>query len=311
VFFGNLLNGKAQFNALSNQSNLLYELSNDEQVLLKKCLLEMYIDVNNVCEKYGLDLLLTGGSALGAVRHNGFIPWDDDLDLAMERKDYNKLLEIFDLELGDKYLLNAPNYKTTAKTRFAKIFKRGTIMLEIGDVGTNFPTNVFLDIFPIENIPDNNVIRKLKGALCNCLMFIGSQVSLYKNKNDILKRFMTQSKEGKYSYYIKNTVGIIFSFLTQKTWFNLIDNVLSASKGKRYCNIPTGRKHYFGEIMERKDYFPPTIGEFEGLKVKLPNNINKALTNLYGDYMQIPSKDKREKHFVIKFSLTQDKQDID
>lgn len=304
--FKSLLNTKEQFNESAKQFDLLYELTDTEKTLLKKCLLEMYIDLNNVCEKYGLELILTGGSALGAVRHKGFIPWDDDLDLAMERKDYNKLLDIFELELGDKYILNAPNYKSTPKTRFAKVFKKGTSMVEIGDVGSDLPANIFLDIFPIENAPDNKIAQKIKGLLSNGLMFIGSQVSMYQSKNDMIKKFMTLNKMGKYSYFIKSIVGFIFSFLSQKSWFNILDKFISSSKGRRYCNIPTGRKHYFGELMERTDYFPPSNGEFEGITVKLPNNVDKALTNLYGNYMQIPPKHKRERHFIVEFSLNQD-----
>ena len=78
---------------------------------MKQCLLEMYSDILRVCEKYNIRVMLGGGSALGAVRHGGFIPWDDDLDLIMPREDYNKFISVFDKELSDLYEITSPNSK--------------------------------------------------------------------------------------------------------------------------------------------------------------------------------------------------------
>lgn len=295
--------GKETMNDIAAESSLLYELSGEEKIALKNCLLEMFRDVNRVCEKYGLKLILTGGSALGAVRHKGFIPWDDDLDLCMERKDYNRFVETFETELGEKYILNAPNYKTSAKTRFAKIFKKGTTMMEIYDINDKYPTNIFLDLFPIESAPNNVFLQKIKGFFCNILMFIGSQVSMFENRSDILKKYMCSSLEGKVNYYLRCIIGFVFSILPSKLWFNIIDRCVSSCKNTDYCAIPTGRKHYFGELLEREVYFPCTKGEFEGLSVNLPHNLDRVLTNLYGDYMRIPPLEKRERHFVIDFNL--------
>mgnify|MGYP000934529859 FL=1 len=71
----------------------------------------MYSDILRVCEKYNIRVMLGGGSALGAVRHGGFIPWDDDLDLIMPREDYNKFISVFDKELSDLYEITSPNSK--------------------------------------------------------------------------------------------------------------------------------------------------------------------------------------------------------
>ena len=85
---------------------------------LQLCLLGIYKDVRHVCDKYEIPLYLMGGSALGAVRHKGFIPWDDDLDVAMTRRDYRRFCEVFEQELSQKYTLNAPNYCDNARVRF-------------------------------------------------------------------------------------------------------------------------------------------------------------------------------------------------
>ena len=88
------------------RSDGFYELSDDERYKLKQCLMEIYQDITFICKKYNLTFMLGGGSALGAVRHKGFIPWDDDLDLMMSREDYNKLIKVFPKEVGDKYIIS-------------------------------------------------------------------------------------------------------------------------------------------------------------------------------------------------------------
>lgn len=82
-------------NEVANNDNLFYELSEEERIELRLCLLSIYNDISQICVKYGLTLMLGGGSALGAVRHKGFIPWDDDMDLMMPRKDFEVLKSVF------------------------------------------------------------------------------------------------------------------------------------------------------------------------------------------------------------------------
>jgi lipopolysaccharide cholinephosphotransferase len=74
-------------------------------------------------------------------------------------------------------------------------------------------------------------------------------------------------------------------------------------KETKYCTIPTGRRYYRGEIHLKSTFFPPVEASFEGIKVYLPHNVDAYLTRLYGDYMQIPPVEKRERHFYTKFSL--------
>ncbi len=85
---------------------------NDEQIKCVQAIaIEMYKDIMNVCHKYGLQVSLSGGSALGAVRHHGFIPWDDDIDLMMPRKDYDIFLKVANDELGNKYYIATPSLR--------------------------------------------------------------------------------------------------------------------------------------------------------------------------------------------------------
>lgn len=299
---------KAMMNDLASKSSVLYELSEDDRSSLKKCLLEIYKDVNSVCLKYGLDLIGSGGTALGSYRHHGFIPWDDDMDFNMARSDCEKLKKIFELELGDKYLLSCPNYKNKPYARFFKIYKKGTTFIGLEGEKAS-PCNIFIDIFPIDNVPENRILRTFKGYIAQAIMFIASRVQSYETKNDDVFAYRSATKESLRMYKSELLIGRLFSFMSFEQWVNFLDKYLAKTKKSIYCNVPTGRKHYFGSIKEWDDFYPVSQGKFEGMDMKLPNNIHKYLTSLYGaSYMQIPPVDKRERHFVLKFDANSARQ---
>lgn len=270
---------------------------------LKQCLLEMYVDIFKVCEKYNIKVMLGGGSALGAVRHGGFIPWDDDLDLLMSREDYDKFISVFDNELSDLYEITSPNSKYNVSNIFTKVYKKNTELVEIFNLNADTPKGVYVDIFPIEYIPENMIIRFAKGFVANVIYYIGNSVLIYQLRNDILKAFFSASIKGKINYKLRTSIGFFGSFISYKKWFNFYDNYLARGKISSLCGIPSGRGHYFGEILPKDVFFPPKEVTFEGLKAYVPNNVDLYLRNLYGDYMEIPPIEKRERHYYIKFNV--------
>ena len=215
----NLSSAKNMMNSAAIDSNLLFEIKEEDKKKLQYEILMMYKDVKKVCDKYHLKLFLTGGSALGAIRHKGFIPWDDDMDLCMTRSDYMKLCKVFEKELSDKYILNAPNYSTNAKARFPKILKKDSHFREILDVKDPKLQKLFLD-----NIPENKFRRYIKGCVCNVLEFISGQVFFYENRDKDLKEYFFTA--GKSNYYSRVIIGFIFSFLRSSKWFDCIDKVI-------------------------------------------------------------------------------------
>lgn len=297
---------KAMMNSLSFGSNILRELTPEENQALKENLVAMFQDVWNICQKYNLTIMLGGGSALGCVRHEGFIPWDDDLDLMMPRSDYEVLKTVFEKELGPKYILSAPNYKGKAKARFPKIIKKNTTMKELTDVNSDLPCGIFLDIFLIENIPENMVLRKIKGLWCSALMFASTQAFWYEHRCDALKAYMCQTNEGKKSYCIRMGLGSLFSIIPSWRWFNAVDKTIQYNGKTEFVGMPTGRKHYFGEIHSRNVLLPVSFGSFCGEKAPLPGKTDIYLKKLYGEhYMELPPENKREKHFIVEFNLNE------
>lgn len=280
-----------------------FTLSDGQLEQLKETLLDMMLELIRVCRKNGLRIMLAGGSALGAVRHQGFIPWDDDIDLMMPRDDYEKFCGLFEKEMGKTYDLVAPNCGKARRDRFPKIMKRGTVMRSVGGIGSKTADGVFLDIFILENVPKNRVVRMVKGLFCTALMFIGSKVQMYEADNPALQSLMEQTTEGRKLHRSTRFWGRLFSLVPAGKWYDWIDRSVRYRKETGLLGLPTGRKHYFGEILPERVFLPPSEGVFEGHAVPLPADCDAYLKNLYGDYMQIPPPEKREKHLIVELKL--------
>ena len=284
-------------------SSIIRELSEQEMQELKSVLTEMMLDVLRVCKTHNIQIMLGGGSALGAIRHQGFIPWDDDLDLMMTRTDYEKLCDVFDGALGEEYMLVAPNHGEQYLTRFPKIMKRNTVLRSVTDVDSPLPCCIYLDLFLLENVPANRVLRFFKGMWCNALMFIGSRVYLYERDNPVFRAHMSGTEEAKRALNATLRIGKLFSFIPSRKWSDWVDKAVQYHKKTGFLGAPTGRKHYFGEIHPESVFLPTSNGTFEGNEVPLPHECDTYLKCLFGDYMQIPPPEKRERHFITEIDF--------
>ena len=269
---------------------------------IQSALLSMYHDVAKICRKHDIHLFLCGGSALGAVRHKGFIPWDDDIDTAMTREDYEKFKRVFDAELSDKYLFVAPDVGEGSRSRFPKVMKKKTIFRELGNPAPEERCGLFLDLFIIENTPDNLILRKLKGSMSDILEFVGGQVLLVEENDRDMKAVLRNA--GRVQYAIRMAVGHCFAYRKAYSWNRIIDRFNQCGNNKsKFCSIPTGRGHFFGEMLPRDVFFPGIEGVFEGESVLLFQHVDQYLKNLYGDYTKIPEMKTRESHFASEIWL--------
>jgi lipopolysaccharide cholinephosphotransferase len=290
-----LLKGLTNIKSMINYTDAsMEELSGEKLRTLQVVLTDMLIDILDVCKRNDIDVFLMGGTCLGAVRHKGFIPWDDDIDLGMTRESYNRFVPVFEKHLSDRYILNAPNYSENALSRFPKILKKDSYM-DTGLTGDPELCKIFIDIFIADRIPENAVIRKLKGFGCNLLEFIGGQTAMVKHLDDDTKqRYLSGGRIG---FLIRYITGKIFSFWTSSQWYDRIDKAVQYRKNSSLTGLPTGSRHYFGEIFPTEVFLPVSYGKFEGHSVPLVHDPDAYLKNLYGDYMQLPPVEKRQKHF--------------
>lgn len=296
-------------NELAKKSNLLYELSEEESKELKSLLLQMYKDISDLCKRNGLSVMLIGGSALGAVRHKGFIPWDDDLDLCMPRGDYNQLIRILEKgELGTEYTYNVPSRFEDSKNNFLKIYRKGTTDAEIFEDNMPFPKGIFIDVFPIENAPAPSFWTSIRGKIVDAVSIIATCVLFAQYPSDTYKEYMKLDSDAYKRYKLRMLIGRIGRLFGQhEKWVYWNDRVAQYNcMDSEYVTIPTGTKRYCGEMLKRDILLPASIGIFEGMEVSLPHNPDAYLTNMYKNYMWIPPVDKRERHFVYKFSLKEE-----
>jgi lipopolysaccharide cholinephosphotransferase len=279
-------------------------VSGDTMSQLRSTLLSMLADLVEVFEKNGIFYTLGGGSVLGALRHAGFIPWDDDIDLNIPRKDFEKLKRIFPSELGDRYELLTPENTDSHGLSMSQIKKKGTVYRSFNELSKSDP-GISIDIFVIENTYDNPVKRNLHGIRC---LVQGYILTCRKTYADLpfLKPYMDQDQYLKRRFMRKALFGRLFGSVpldkvsreTMRCYSECGDD------DSAYVTIPSGRKHYFGEMERREDICESTEVMFENLKVRIPKGYDSYMKRLYGpDYMELPPEDKREHHPIMELDF--------
>lgn len=278
-------------------------LSDEELKKLQKTLLDITADIIDFCEKNKLNVYLGGGTALGAIRHNGFIPWDDDVDLNMPRKDYDIFVNTFENKYGDKYYIKTDtncNDKTISSC--AKVVKKGTIYKTPFDIEDN---GISVDIFIIENTYNSFLLRTMHGVGCTILRGIAS-CKIYSTHWSEVKEFYINNKELYKKLLFKKVIGNILFFITKDKahimkakWY-----MKNKNKNSKYCTIPDGRGYFFGEMYLRNTFLKKTYKKFDKYVWPITNDYKYYLVKLYGEeYMKIPDKERIEKHSTIEIEF--------
>lgn len=262
--------------------------------------LEILKDFIKVCEENDLSYFAFAGTAIGAVRHGGFIPWDDDIDVAIPRADYDKLIEIFKHNYADKYyILNAEecNKYPLMTTR---ICLKDSMFVERFFKHLDAPLGIFLDVYPLDTPASDEKEHKRQQRAA----FILGKLLILKHCPFPLIPF-------------KGIKGKLVHAATWCVWAFL--NLFGISHKRIYNKaISYTRKHngeeseYYEHFFSQKyaagvnlksDIFPLKKLPFEDIKVCFMNNYEKELRDSFGDYMQLPPPEKRKNHFpyVLKF----------
>lgn len=252
-------------------------ISLDELKIIQLDLLQKTADF---CEKNGLRYFLCGGTLIGAIRHKGYIPWDDDIDIAMPRPDYEMFVKTFN-NPENYYQVASLETDTNYSYSFAKVFDNRTVLKELhylGDIG------VYIDIFPADGVKEVSQIRKI--MLLH--KFLNTKRANY-YKRSVLKMII-------------NTFGKLlllpFSAHQIAIW---MDN-----EARRYAfgSLPMAgvivNPLGLGEMIDKSVFDSDIYQEFEGRKYRIPIGYDKWLRSIYGDYMQLPPVEHRVTHHTFE-----------
>ena len=247
---------------------------------LQRTELDLLTQFIEVCNKLNLNYFLCGGTLIGAVRHKGFIPWDDDIDVCMLRKDYDIFINEAQKYLDDKYFLQTYETDEDYLQCFAKIRNSETTFLEKSVKNFKMNHGVFIDIFPIDNY---YLFNKLKVSMLKYALY-----SKYfeNNKKNVLKKFLLFISKKLYGR--KN----------KKELCREIEKVYSKAKNRKskmvvnFCGFYCIKKekHY------KKDYQKCITTSFENIKANIPFGYDRILRKTYGNYMKLPPEEKRVSH---------------
>ena len=274
-------------------------LADEDLRRLQDCLLTILNDILSVCREEGIVWSLGGGSVLGAVRHQGFIPWDDDLDVNMPRSEWRRFRTAFLARFGEKYAIYEPGSPANYPLAFPRIRLRGTRVVTREDLQVpNVEPGAFVDVFMLENTFDNPLLRRLHGLGSLLLGFCYSCRKQFHERR-LLRRWGLNGC----AFRLKRLIGLPLAVLSLGVWTRLWDewNRLCGNDRSRFVTFPVGRRHFFGELALRSELTEMRPGEFRGRTVNLPKGTERYLTRLYGSgYMTPPPESARERHVVFE-----------
>lgn len=271
-------------------------LSEEQLKELHHILLGILDDILEICQEHDLKFMLIGGSAIGAVRSGGIIPWDDDIDIAMPRKDFETFASIVRQKFPEKYSMLHPQDEENFGRVIPKIRLRGTCYRTILEQDLT-DCGIFIDIYTIENVPDGAISRYFQGAMTMALGFALACRRLYRGR-----KWFRQLMGGG-SFYLKCAIGFCLSFARYETWARWADYWHSRCKNEhtKYVSIPTDCRHYFGEMNRRQMLCEYKNVNFEGRMCPVAKDVDGYLRPIYGEYMQIPPLEKQERNCYLEY----------
>ncbi len=261
--------------------------SSEEQVKLQKIKIvaqDILDEVVRVCEENSIRYFLAYGTLLGAVRHKGFIPWDDDIDIWMLREDYEKFAQIAPKALGDRYVYQ--NRKSVKKYPYscAKVRMKGTLSYDPSFSHLNMEQGIFIDIFPLDKCSDSEEkAKKLWKKCCFLNMLI------------VITSLNTKTKKRP---FIKNLkIKLAKFFIPRKLIEYILDRQISKYNKSDVHNLAVLCEYPFFYISS-EEFCNTTKLPFENKFYDAPKNYDRILKKRYGNYMELPPPEQQKWHFT-------------
>ena len=260
------------------------ELSSDDFIKLRNIELNMLNDIDKIFKENNIRYVAMFGTLLGAIRHNGFIPWDDDIDIGVPRRDYEYLIDHFYDMFPQKYGLITPSNCVHHEYLFSKIHNKETTFIEIGV--SEYPdrySGVFVDVFPLDGAPDNKKEQKKyketikKYSLFNSKIRFNSKYGKTAKSKFAYVAFSPLRMMLKYDFFYKKYIDFV-----KKYDFDSSEYFSYPSTDLNYDFIFS--KKYIGKVVYTK---------FENTNIMVPIGAKEILHQTYGEYMELPPKEKQ------------------
>lgn len=250
--------------------------------------IDLLLKFDEICKKHNLKYFVMGGTLIGTIRHKGFIPWDDDIDVAMLRDDYEKFISVAVNEFESPYLLQLPQTDDGYYYSFAKLRNVNTTAISYAFEYSDFNQGIFLDIFPLDNCLMDDLEERFDRI--NILNKDNSTYMRMSNPNpseDDKRRIALHSGRNPMDVY------------------NEIQEIAMKYRdiNTEYVNTMVLTAYKYDTLIYKREWFDDILyKDFEGIKVPVPKSYDEALRAQYGDYMQLPPVEKRGiEHLSIYF----------
>lgn len=267
---------------------------------LQQVELEILKDFMDLCDRHGLMYFGIAGTGIGAKRHGGFVPWDDDIDVAMPRRDFERFLKYAREELADRYIPMNAEYDSRFPMMTTRLMKKGTLFIEEALKDAGCPCGIFLDLYVLDNVADGKLAYELQ-----------SWEAWFWSKLLVLrcmpKPFLFQT--GWKAKVIWAVCGIVHSSLKflhiSPDWLRRrcekVCRRYEHKKTRRMAFLPDTSPYW--NVVDKTKLLPLRKLPFEHLELNFANNMEELLTSQYGAYMELPPVEKRKTHYPYRLEF--------